>query len=122
MKRSMLVAGLLGFLFVHLADSQQGGDQRLLVKITSSDPDISLVFSAAYVFGQGDLQTIESTTPHVLQAGSMFFNGIFQQQSEGAVLEVRVYKAGATEYEVAMGDGTVIVMQETGRQRMVTSW
>jgi len=121
MRRLMLVAALLGCPFVHVADSQQG-DEQLIVKITSSDPDISLVFTAAYVFGQSNLEIIESTTPHMLQAESMFFNGIFQQQSEGAVLEVRVYKTGATEHEVAMGDGTVIVMQETGRQRMVTSW
>ncbi len=123
MRRSVaLVAALLGSLLVQIADSQQTDPPRLIVRITSSDPNISLVFTAAYVFGQSDLQTIEATTPHLVEAESIFFNGIFQQQSEGAVLEVRVYKTGATEHEVAMGDGKVIVLQETGRNRMVTSW
>jgi hypothetical protein len=47
---SLVVATLLGSLFVHIAGSQQSDPPTLIVKITSSDADIPLAFTAAYVF------------------------------------------------------------------------
>lgn len=137
MKRvSMIVVALLGSLLGGSVIAQTENPAELVVKITSSDAGIPIVFTGAYVFFDGELELLDATTPHVLQAKSHVFCGIFQQQSfspawspdgkligSRAVLEVRLFeKKGNQEQELAMGDGKVVVMSELGGKRWVSSW
>jgi hypothetical protein len=118
-----LTRSVLGSLLGGSAIGKNDDPPELVVKITSSHASIPIVFTGAYAFFGGELELLDGTTPHVLQSKAHTFSGIFQQQSSGAVLEVRLFqKKGDREHEVGMGDGNVIIMSELGGKTWVSSW
>ena len=106
----------------------QAEPTRLLVEVTSSIPGQELQFAAAYVFQdeESQLETMETATPIEFERVAPSFAGIFRQGSssvDGAVLEVRLFRRIRGEWrEVAMADGTTIVLNEFAGQRTVFGW
>lgn len=110
------LASFIAILSLNLVSAQSvESEAQLTVRITSSEPGVEVLFSAAWLFksSENEISCGDLNTPFEITGPADVFSGLFKRKKGDAVLIVElIQKTGKTERLLEESQGNVILIDK----------